>query len=247
MIATVTLGGAFGSAVTGLIMSLIGAGAAFILLILASLLLLYPTALLWSAGVRHVKLDLFRVLKSLDPRGRSRDFWYASLIMALNSLARYPLTSFVLPIFMSELLGYDYMFIGIIFMGFNIISSITIFGTLKLSLSIMRAVIQSIIYLVTCISLPYFPSFMPVLVITLAIAGGLGTRFYESIIAKVSKDRHETLSIDIGILHIPLRIIEFTSLILFGLLIEKFGYPIAFTISGISYVAFSIFSYLRLR
>ncbi|MCD6154970.1 MAG: hypothetical protein J7J22_04280 [Candidatus Verstraetearchaeota archaeon] len=63
----------------------------------------------------------------------------------------------------------------------------------------------------------------------------------------MSKDRHETLSIDIGILHIPLRIIEFTSLILFGLLIEKFGYPIAFTISGISYVAFSIFSYLQLK
>ncbi len=247
VIGMVMLGMALGCAVTGSIMSIIGAYGAFILLIIISMMLLYPTILLWSKGRKRIRLNLFRILRSLDLRGRSRNFWIVSIIMAINSLARYPLFSLVLPIFMSRELGYSYMTIGTIFMMYNVILAATVFGTMKLSLSLTRAIVQSMIYLFACIGLSKSNVLLLISVVALAIASGLGTRFYETIIANVSKDRLETLSIDIGILHIPLRIMEFSSLIIFSIIIEKFGYQVSFILSGIAYIAFSILSYLQIH
>jgi len=248
VIGVVTLGTAIGGAITGFAMSVVGAWSSFIILIIASMMLLYPTVLLWSEGRNKTKLDLFAALKALDFRGKDRDFWCVSGIMAVNSLARYPLTSLVLPIFMSRELGYSYMMIGGIFMAYSIITALTVFTTMKTPLSLTRAIIQSAIYLVACILLPSTSeTLLPVFIVLLAVAGGLGTRFYESIIAMVSKDRRETLSIDIGILHIPMRITEFTSLILYSLLTEKYGYQTPFVLSGVGYFIFSILSYLQIR
>lgn len=248
VIGVVTLGFAVGVAATGFVMTIIGAWSAFIILIAASLMLLYPTLLLWSEGRRKAKLDLLEALKALDFRGKSKNFWCVSGVMAVNSLARYPLTSLVIPVFMSKELGYSHMMIGGIFMAYSIISAVTVFTTMKMQLSFTRAVVQSVIYFVTCILLPFTSgNLLPVFIVLLAIAGGLGTRFYETIIAMASKDRRETLSIDIGILHIPMRVVEFASLILFSILTEKFGYQPSFTLSAIAYMAFSTLSYIQIH
>lgn len=248
VIGVVTLGFAVGGAVTGFVMSMVEAWNSFIILIIASMILLYPTMLLWSDGRKKVKLDLLVALKALNFRGKEQDFWRVSGIMAVNSLARYPLISLVLPIFISKELGYSYMMIGGIFMTYSIITAVTVFTTMKTPLNLTRAIVQSIIYLIACILLPYTSkALVPVLIALLAVASGLGTSFYESIIAIVSKDHRETLSINIGILHIPMRITEFTSLILYSLLMEKYGYQISFILSAIAYFIFSILSYLQLK
>lgn len=248
VIGVVTLGFAVGGAVTGFVMSMVEAWNSFIILIIASMILLYPTMLLWSEGRKKVKLDLLVALKALNFRGKEQGFWCVSGIMAVNSLARYPLISLVLPIFMSKELGYSYMMIGGIFMTYSIITAITVFTTMKTPLNLTRVIVQSIIYLIACILLPYTSkALVPVFITLLAVASGLGTSFYESIIAIVSKDRRETLSINIGILHIPMRITEFTSLILYSLLMEKYGYQISFILSAIAYFIFSILSYLQLK
>lgn len=46
----------------------------FIVLLIASMIPLYPTMLLWSVGRRSMKLDLLATLKALDFRGKSKDF-----------------------------------------------------------------------------------------------------------------------------------------------------------------------------
>lgn len=251
VIATVTLGGALGNAITGFIMSKLNFNAAMILLIAASMLLIFPTVNLWSIGRRSGRISLKKALKSLDPRGRGEDFWHVSLIMGINSLSRYPLLTLILPIFMSNMMGYDYMDIGLTFMIYNIISALTVFTTLRISLNLARTLIQSIIYMAVCVSLPVIvkpsPILMAILMISLAFANGLGARFFETIIAMVSKDRKDTLSIDIGILHIPMRIVEFSSLILFSLLVERYGYILAFIIPGVAYTAFSTLSYFKIK
>ncbi|MEM2136846.1 MAG: MFS transporter [Candidatus Methanomethylicia archaeon] len=247
VIATTSIGGATGGAIIGLLMSKIGLSAAFTTLIFASIIQIYPTILLWRTGLTGNKLRLLKALKALDPRNRGWEFWYVSLIMAINSLSRYPLFSLVMPIFMAKELGYDYMTIGFINMIYLLTSSITIYSTLKMPLNIGRAIIQSIIYLLVCIALMEYKWFLPILMIMLAFSEGLSAKFYENIIAKVSKDRRETLSIDIGILHIPMRIFESSSLIIFGLIIENYGYNIVFIISGIAYIIFSTLSYMESR
>jgi len=148
---------------------------------------------------------------------------------------------------MSKEMGYDYMAIGMAFMAYNIATALTVFLTMKLPLSFIRAVIQSVIYFIACVALPSSKILLPLYITGLAIASGLGTRFYETIIAEVSKHRTKTLSIDIGILHIPMRITEFSSLILFSIIVESLGYQVTLILSGLAYMAFSILSYIQLK
>lgn len=245
IIATASIGGALGGALTGFIMSIMGINMAFTILIIASIIQIYPTILLWRIGINKNKLNLLKALKALNPKGKGWKFWYISIIMAVNSLSRYPLFNLVLPVYMAKELKYSYMDIGIISMFYQLTSSIIIYATLKLPLNFTRAIIQSIIYFSACVSIPNALNILPMVMIIMAFADGLGAKFYENIIAKVTKNKRETLSIDIGILHVPMRIFESTALIIFGFIIENFGYEIVFIISGLAYTLFSIQSYLE--
>lgn len=245
IIAMTSIGGAAGGAITGLIMLIFGVNAAFTILTLTSIIQIYPTMLLWRIGINRNKLDILKALKALNPKGRGRKFWYTSLIMAVNSLSRYPLFNLVLPVYMAEKLKYNYMEIGGVTMLYQLTSSAVIFATLKMPLNLTRAILQSIIYFTACISIPNNLNMLPAIMILMAIGDGLGARFYETIIAKATKDRRETLSIDIGILHVPMRIFESTALIIFGFIIENFSYEIVFLISGLAYIAYSIQAYME--
>lgn len=245
IIAIASIGGAVGGVLTGFIMSMMNINMAFIILTIISIIQIYPAILLWRIGINKNKLNLLKILKALNPKGKGQKFWYVSLIMAINSLSRYPLFHLVLPVYMAKELKYNYIEIGIITMLYQLTSSITIYATIKLPLNLMRAIIQSIIYFIACVSIPSTLNILPIMIMVMAFADGLGARFYETIIAKVTKNKRETLSIDIGILHVPMRIFESTALIIFGFIIEIFDYGIVFLISGLAYVLYSIQSYLE--
>ncbi|MEM2015486.1 MAG: MFS transporter [Candidatus Methanomethylicia archaeon] len=245
IIATASIGGALGGALTGFIMSIMGVNMAFTILTITSMIQVYPTILLWKIGRNKSKLNLLKALKALDPRGKEWNFWYISIIMAVNSLSRYPLFNLVLPVYMAKEIKYSYMEIGFITMLYQLTSSITIYTTLKLPLSLTRAILQSIIYFIACISIPNFLNVLPIIMMIMAFADGLGARFYETIIAKAVRNKRETISIDIGILHVPMRIFESTALIIFGFIVEIFGYEVVFIISGLAYILYSIQSYLE--
>jgi len=247
VIAMVSIGGAIGGAVTGLVMNMINVDAAFPVLMVVSTIQVYPVILLWKSGLKSGRLNMMKALKALDLRGRSIRFWYISMIMAINSLSRYPLFSMILPVYMAKTLGYDYMGIGFMTTIYSFISSLTIYLTLKKPLNIVRAVTQSIIYLLACVGITLSANLLPILIIIMAFADGLGAKFYESIIVKATRNRHETISVDIGILHIPMRLFESTALIIFGLIVEILGYNAVFIISGLAYISFSILSYIETR
>jgi len=247
VIAMVSIGGAIGGAVTGLVMNMINVDAAFPVLMVVSTIQVYPVVLLWKSGLKSGRLNMMKALKALDLRGRSIRFWYISMIMAINSLSRYPLFNMILPVYMAKTLGYDYMGIGFMTTIYSFTSSLTIYLTLKKPLNIVRAVTQSIIYLLACVGITLSANLLPILIIIMAFADGLGAKFYESIIVKATRNRHETISVDIGILHIPMRLFESTALIIFGLIVEILGYNAVFIISGLAYISFSILSYIETR
>ncbi|UCC32834.1 MAG: hypothetical protein JSW53_03260, partial [Candidatus Bathyarchaeota archaeon] len=80
----------------------------------------------------------------------------------------------------------------------------------------------------------------------LAVANGLGLGFFESIIAKATENR-ETVSVDIGFLHIPVRLAEFSSVLGAGFVAQSVGYFPVFVASGGFFVAFSLLSLYVLR
>ena len=242
----ISLSFALGSAVSGLGIAYMGFSSTLGIFIIASTIMGVPAALLWHTEKSGEKLETRNTISSLDPRGRSKTFWLVSLTMLLYSLAFHPLMALLLPIFMNNQLGYDYALIGVAFMLYNMIASSITLSTLRIPLGFGRVVIQSLIALSATVLLANSGTYFPVFFFALALAQGLGAGFFESIIAKAARNR-TAISIDIGLLHIPMRLAEFASVLGAGFVVQSMGYTPIFTASGFFFMAFSVLSLYVLR
>jgi hypothetical protein len=237
---------AIGSAAAGVGIAYVGFSSTLGILVVGSAVMGIPAAMLWRSGRRDVKLNVPRLVTLLDPRGRDRVFWLVSLVLLFNSLATYPLVTLLLAAFMDQQLGYGYVSIGLAFMLYNLVASIVTFATLKTSLGSRRVVIQSLLALFATFLLASSGVFFPGLFLALAVTRGLGIGFFESIIAKVSKNR-QTVSVDIGLLHVPTRFAEFASVLSAGFIVQSMGYAPVFVASGIFFTVFSVLSLYILK
>jgi hypothetical protein len=233
---------AIGSAVVGIGIAFFGFSITLGLLILAASMIGFPAALLRKSRKQKSEINPIKVEGIINLRSYGRRFWFVSLTMLFFSLSFYPLLNLLIPVFMAQQLGYSYVTIGIAFMFFNLIASAIIFSTLKSSLGIKRAILQSAIALLSLIVLAYSNSYFLGLFLLLAVAEGLGMGFFESIIAKATKNK-PSVSIDIGLLHVPFRFAEFASLLYAGFIAQNIGYTPVFVSCGIF---FAIFSFLAL-
>ena len=109
-----------------------------------------------------------------------------------------------------------------------------------------RAILQSMLALIATFFISNYLGIFPVLVLLLAIAEGLSMGFFETIIAKATKNS-ACVSVDIGMLHIPMRLSEFFSILYAGLLAESIGYMPVFLLSGALYTIFSFSSWYFLK
>ena len=243
--AVLALATATGSAVAGIGISYFGFSFAISLFLFASIIIGIPAALLWRT---HGKPEhkACNAKNLLNPFNRGRMFWFVSLILLFFSIARYPLLYLILPIFMVKELGYSYITIGLIYMFYNLFSSTVTFAALRTSLSAKRAIFQSSLALIATFFISNFLGVFPVLVLLLAMAEGLSMGFFETIIAKATKNS-VCVSVDIGMLHIPMRLSEFFSVLYAGLLAESVGYMPVFVLSGLFFSIFSFSSWYFLK
>jgi predicted MFS family arabinose efflux permease len=244
--AVLSLSTAIGSAVSGISLAFIGFALTFGMLIFASAILVIPAALLWRTQRNKSKTETRQAIALLSPRGKGRTFWLVSFVMLCYSLAFYPLFALLFPVFMAQHLRYDYITIGIAFMFYGLLTASVTFSTLKVSLDIRRVVVQSAIALSAMFLLANSGKYFLILFLTLALADGLGIGFFESIIAKATKNEL-TVSVDIGLLHIPMRFAEFISVLLGGIAAQSYGYITVFVSSGIFFTAFSFLSLYILK
>ena len=77
----------------------------------------------------------------------------------------------------------------------------------------------------------------------LAFVRGYGIGFFEHAVVKVAKDS-KNVSVDIGLLHVPMRLAEFSSVLTAGFLAQSFGYSQVFIATG---TCFGVFCFLSLR
>jgi len=237
---------AVGSAVAGLGIAYMGFSFTLSILILASATIGIPAALLWQTQRQSSRARILNVISLLDPRGREKTFWFVSFAILFYSLAQYPLVTLLLPVFMSQQLGYGYTAIGLAYMLYYAIASSVMFGTLRMSLGVKRVAIQSLIALFASFLLASSGNYFPALLLALALAHGLGMGFFESIIAKAAKNR-KTVSVDIGLLHIPMRFAEFSSVLFAGFIAQSHGYMPIFVSSGVFFTIFSCLSLYALK
>lgn len=236
---------AIGSAFAGLGISYLGFSFTLGVFVIAASIIGVPATLLWKTG-QNFKLENAKPRKLFDPRDYGRKFWFVSITLLFFSLAYYPLLNLLLPVFMAQQLGYNYLTIGIAYMLFNVIAAIIIFGTLRFPLRTKRGILQSGIALFASTLLAYSNHYFLGLFLVLAVAEGLGMGFFEAIIAKATKNR-PAISVDIGLLHVPMRFAEFISLLYAGIITESVGYVPMFVFSGIFFTIFSILALYLLR
>jgi MFS family permease len=238
--AIIWLATAIGSAAAGLSIALAGFSWTLVVLMVASAAVGIPALLLWKIGKRSAKPQM-SFLRSMDPRGKGSAFWRASIALMFNSIATYPLLQLLLPIFMQVQLGYDYITIGILFMLYNVVGSVTTFLTLKVGLSYRRAIAQSVVALVASTILASSGLFFPAVLFALGFVRGFGVAYFEHLVHKIAKDS-ENVCVDIAWLHVPMRLAEFATVVSFGFLAQVGGYTPVFAVTGVFWAAFSLMS-----
>ena len=244
--AVIWLATAVGSAAAGIGIAYAGFSWTLVLLVFASASIGIPAALLWKIGKKTVRVESSGILRLLDPRGRGSAFWWASIALMFNSVATYPLLTFLLPVFMDQQLGYSYVVIGGLFMSYNFIASVTTFITLRFSLSLRRAAFQSTVAILASLLLADSGLFFPALLFALAFVRGFGVAFFEHLVAKVALNR-KNVSVDIGLLHVPMRLAEFGSVLVAGFVAQAAGYSPVFAATGVFFAVFSLMAFHQLK
>jgi hypothetical protein len=233
---------AVGGAMAGLGIAYLGFSASLAVLAVASLAIGVPAVLLWRSSSKTAIPKNKRLLQPLNPKGRPQKFWLASVALMFNSLATYPLVNLLFPVFMSQKLGYNYIIIGILFMLYYAVSAIATWATVKYSLGFKRAAILSAVSVVASVFLAGPALLFPAFLLTLAFVRGCGVGYFEHTVLKIAKNS-QNLSVDIGWLHAPMRLAEFSSLVAGGFLAQALGYAPVFIATG---VFFGIYAFLSL-
>jgi predicted MFS family arabinose efflux permease len=237
------IGMAAGAGAAGLGIDYLGFSSSLLMLTAVSLAIGVPAVMLWrSSKTAHMPKSQ-QLFAPLNPKGRPRRFWAASFAIMFNSLAIYPLTNLLLPIFMSQNLGYSYITIGVLFMVYNAISALVTWLTAERALNFQRAAVLTGISVVASVFLASSGQLFPAFLFALAFVRGYGVGFFEHTVVKVAKDS-KNLSVDIGWLHVPMRLAEFSSLVVGGVIAQVLGYTPVFIATGIF---FGIFAFLCLR
>ncbi len=241
--AIIWLATAVGAVVAGAGIFYIGFSSTLGILVLASLLVGIPAVLIWRSSKKIRMPKTQSLFAALNPRGRSRTFWLVSIALMFNSFAIYPLITLLLPVFMAQQLGYSYIAIGVLFMLYNIVSATATFLSLKRPLSLTRAVTLTAASVIASVFLAGSGLFFPAFLMTLAFVRGYGIGFFEHAVVKVAKDS-KNMSVDIGLLHAPMRLAEFSSVLAAGFLAQATGYAPVFIATG---ACFGVFVFLSLR
>jgi len=243
--ATIWMATAFGGGVAGLGIAYLGFSSTIAVLVLISTTIGVPAFMLWKNSSRIPFTKNSSILAPLNPRGRSRTFWLVSVAIMFNSLAIYPLTTLLLPAFMNQQLAYNYISIGVLFMFYNAISAIATYLTVKYSLNFARAAILTVLSIAASFFLGWSRFFIACLLI-LAFVRGYGVGFFEHAVLKAAKDS-KNVSVDIGFLHVPMRIAEFSSILSAGFLVQYLGYASIFLATGIFFGVYCFLSLFILK
>jgi MFS family permease len=243
--ATIWISTAFGGGAAGLGIAYLGFSSTIAVFAIISSTIGIPAFMLWKNSSRIPITKNSNILAPLNPKGRTRTFWLVSVAIMFNSLAIYPLTTLLLPAFMSQQLTYNYITIGILFMLYNAISAITTYATVKYSLNSARAIALTVISITASFFLAWSSIFIACL-FALAFVRGFGIGFFEHTVLKVAKDS-KNLSVDIGLLHVPMRIAEFFSILSAGFLVQYLGYAPIFLATGAFFAVYCFLSLFILK
>ena len=106
---------AIGGGMAGVTIAYLGFSLSLFILAIVSAAIGIPAFLLRKNLIPPKNMKLKEVLAPIDPRGRTRLFWVASVSLMFASITVYPIVTLLLPVYMSQQLSYDYVAMGLSF------------------------------------------------------------------------------------------------------------------------------------
>ncbi len=170
---------------------------------------------------------------------KSPEFWKIGMIIILFSFCVDFVYYFILLIYARSILEFSYMEIGTLLAIFSLFEGTTayIVGRLNFHKNILFFLTFSFMVLPLLLLGFVSSSLFWIIVMFGAIGSGFIGAIFETLIYRtVAKSKN--ISIDIGVLHIPIRISEIILFAISGFIISMFGYQILFISGAVSAVLF---------
>lgn len=227
-----------GRFIGGLIIVFIGFSNTFTFLMLLSFVIL---ALNFQNNHHQRKSELSPVpfYKKIIEK-RSKSFWFSSFLQILVWIPFNVVSYFLLPIYLKTNLNYS-----IEQTGFFVALFLSLIGVVSIVAQKIKVGLRSLFALSFLIAIGFFlfivtsSPILPILV--LAIGMGASNILAEYLLSK-SITHSKEVSTDIGLMFVPLKLVEFLVYLCSGFVISSFGYSPIFILCSISILAFLFFS-----
>ncbi|VVC02567.1 Major Facilitator Superfamily protein [Candidatus Bilamarchaeum dharawalense] len=236
------LADAFGRLFIGFVLVFLAFQNSFLFLGALSLILLYLTM-----GSKHeTKKPLESVNYHQDVlkkifKPHPATFWQASLLLGLASLPANMLLAFLIPIYAKAGLGLDYGQVGSLVAIFSFVDAAAVLLFMRWKINVNILLFFTILSIPALFTFPFFGSLIVIPVVISAIGTGCSGILYEYILLDQIY-RSKNVSTDIGVLNIPLKIIEVLFLSTSGFVIDQFGYQPLFVILAVATLLFVVFA-----
>lgn len=188
------------------------------------------------SSVNYSKDILKKIFKKHPPT-----FWQASLLLGLASLPSNMLIAFLIPVYAKAGLGLDYGQIGSLVAIFSIVDAAAMFLFMRWKLNIDLLLLFTLLSAPVLFAFPLFGSLFIIPVVIAAIGTACSSILYEYLLLDQIY-RSKSVSTDIGVINVPLKIMEIIFLASSGFIIFQFGFGPLFIILAIGMVLFVIFT-----
>lgn len=231
-----------GMIVSGAIIAAYSFETALYIMLAASTAIFFVTFFTKNSGARE-KPTLSKTLSQLDPRKKHAGFWLAAISNALFDAPVYAIMPFTLLLFMKTQLNFGYGQIGLLLAAYYAVQALATFAAVKMRANPETlAIAFALLFIPTTLAIPFSDgNAFIALFFAASFACGLGAKTFETIIIQNTKNS-KTISVDIGLFHVPPRAYEFAFFALAGLLITQFGFQSIFTITAASAAAYALLS-----
>lgn len=182
--------------------------------------------LLFAMSFRNGKNSSFsadRKIIERIARPRPGRFWYDSAVLTFLPLCMNLLIGFLLPLYCISALGFSYEETGFMLAIISVTAGIMMLASLRMRLSGRWMFMLTLLMLPALLLFPFAGKNVLPLVVLIALGYGCGTVLCEWLLADLAA-KSSDISTDIGLIYVPLRVGEFVSFIVGGLVISAFGF-----------------------
>ncbi|MBI5159105.1 MFS transporter [Candidatus Micrarchaeota archaeon] len=231
-----------GMIVSGIVIAVYSFEAALYAMLAVSTATILTTSFFKSKQATQ-KLSLSKTLEQLDARKKRRAFWLAAASNAIFDAPVYNIMPFMLTLFMKMQLLFSYEKIGLLLAAYYAVQALATFIAVKTRANPKTlALLFAIIYIPSTALMAFVDGNAFILLFLVAsFACGLGAKTFETIIMQNTKNS-KTISVDIGLFHIPSRLYEFLFFALAGIAITSLGFTPIFALATASATTYAIFS-----